>query len=249
MQQTFVRGISECWWWTQQDNVVPQSQYVIQNCFSWSRRFSWYQHFLGGGECQHLVSISLTYTYIDCVPNFCRPLYLKENQCDKCAEAIAVDRIPFESVGRNDFSLPVQQVAVQPQCSFIQGGDKGVWYSVTTSDDTCLTISTRGSDISQLDTVLAVYKGECGNLTCIAQNDDWRVCGTCEKSSVTLNPQSSGENYKVLVVGKSGSNGNFSLSVSVRLQHFHFDNFVDFQLTLGSRISMSSAINVPMPFS
>ncbi len=57
-----------------------------------------------------------------------------------------------------------------PSCSYYNGGD--VWFKVTAQSDTLIveTSSVSGSNIT--DTGLAIYTGDCNNLTEVACNDD-----------------------------------------------------------------------------
>jgi len=144
-------------------------------------------------------------------------MILKENECYRCAEAIDVSKIPFSSIGNNNISFPVESSAVQPECPFIQSDDRGVWYSVTSSSGHCLTMSTAGSEFD-FDTTLTAYKGDCQNLSCVGQNDNWKECESCRTSMITLNPHVSGLTYKLLVAGRSGETGNYSLSITVSIK-------------------------------
>jgi len=50
--------------------------------------------------------------------------------------------------------------------------DRGAWYNYTTDDNYHVTINTLVENFPVSDTRLNVYTGLCGNLTCIAGNDD-----------------------------------------------------------------------------
>ena len=85
----------------------------------------------------------------------------------------------------------------------------GVWYTVVgTGGD--LNVSTCGNE-TKFDTLMAVFEGNCGNLTCVAWNDD--SCGF--GSSITW-PTQVGVEYKVLVYGWTTIAGTFRLSVELR---------------------------------
>lgn len=83
----------------------------------------------------------------------------------------------------------------------------GVWYRVV-GTGTTITAQTCGG-ITDYDTKLHVYCGECDALTCVTGNDD--SCGL--SSSVSWCSQA-GATYYILVSGFSTAVGNFTLSVS-----------------------------------
>ena len=113
----------------------------------------------------------------------------------------------------------MESTAIQAECSFVEQGDRGVWYSVTSDSGSCITVSTEGSDY-EFDTALAVYEGGCKNLTCVGNNDNRKECTSCRASMVTLNPHTPGKTYKILVTGRSESIGNYSLGITVSTAPF-----------------------------
>jgi len=100
---------------------------------------------------------------------------------------------------------------VTPVCGSEQG--PGVWYKVVTNYiqyfngvsvtfDTCNTLT-------DFDTVLSVYGGSCGSLTCLASNDD-ACLGTSSQVTVTMN---SYETVYLLITGNSAT-GNYEITIT-----------------------------------
>ncbi|MCC6726461.1 MAG: T9SS type A sorting domain-containing protein, partial [Saprospiraceae bacterium] len=81
----------------------------------------------------------------------------------------------------------------------------GVWYSFT-GNGNIATVSTCGG--ASFNTILSVYTGSCGSLTCVNGNDDY--CGV--RSQVVF-PTVNGTTYYILVHGAAGATGTFTLSV------------------------------------
>jgi len=89
-----------------------------------------------------------------------------------------------------------------PTCDGVTVTSRGVWYTFTGSSR-IVNLNTCGSGY---DTKLSVYSGSCGNLTCVAANDDF--CGL--QSSVSFVPHQ-GVQYYVLVHGFGTATGSFTL--------------------------------------
>lgn len=86
----------------------------------------------------------------------------------------------------------------------------GVFYRFTGTGAT-VTVQTCGGT-TNFDTRLHVFTGTCGNLTCVATNDD--ACATA--SAVTFSSVN-GVGYWVFVSGFQGAQGNFTLAVSCQM--------------------------------
>lgn len=88
----------------------------------------------------------------------------------------------------------------------------GVWYTVTGTGN-AMTVSTC-SALTDYDTKLSVYCGDCDGLNCIAGNDDDFGCAfSTLQSSVSWCSQE-GATYYVLVHGFDINVGNFELTLS-----------------------------------
>jgi hypothetical protein len=117
-------------------------------------------------------------------------------------------------VGDTTFSVPDNSTGF---CGdFFEDNSPGVWYRlVGTGGD--ITLSTC-SPISNFDTQIAVFSGDCNNLICIDGNDD-ADGGLCDAIddllSVVTFPSVLGESYFIYVTGfDSFELGTFELSVS-----------------------------------
>ncbi len=80
----------------------------------------------------------------------------------------------------------------------------GVWYALVGEGDE-VTASLCGSDY---DTKLSVYTGSCGDLVCVAGNDDF--CGLQSQVGFVALP---GETYYILVHGFGGGTGDYNLTL------------------------------------
>jgi len=84
---------------------------------------------------------------------------------------------------------------------------KGVWYKITPTANSNITLAACGSTI---DTYLRVYSGSCGSLSCVASNDDG--CGL--QSQLTF-LGTAGTTYYILLSGfNAASFGAFTLSAT-----------------------------------
>ena len=81
----------------------------------------------------------------------------------------------------------------------------GVWYTLA-GDGSSVTLSLCGSSY---DTKLAVYAGACGDLGCVASNDDF--CGTSSELTFVAN---AGNTYYILVSGFSSAVGAFTMDIA-----------------------------------
>jgi hypothetical protein len=104
------------------------------------------------------------YSSSDSIQFFCPPAN------DDCSGAVALtlsqtcSPVTATNQGATDSGIP------DPGCGGYQGGD--VWFTVTAQSDTLVveTSSVSGSNVS--DTGMAIYSGDCSNLTLIECNDD-----------------------------------------------------------------------------
>ena len=118
----------------------------------------------------------------------------------------------FPEFGSNG-NVPISS---SPVCGNVPNGN-GVWYSFT-GNDQCVLLSTcdaSGGATTTFDTQLSVYSGTCGNLSCVAYNDNANdgsseTCDTDYPSTLFLFAEA-GTNYFVLVHGVNGETGNFIL--------------------------------------
>ena len=100
-------------------------------------------------------------------------------------------------------------LSLAPTCGSAVLTTEGLWYTfVGTGED--VTLST--CDQATYDSMISVFSGGCGNLTCAAGNDDGQGCGA-NTSKVTFFAIN-GEEYHVLVHGFEGSVGTFTLSMT-----------------------------------
>ena len=132
---------------------------------------------------------------------------------DDCSGAIAIDLVGNLETGSatgsasgNTGNASDDSEPENNACGSSSAG--GVWYSVTGNGQS-MTVSTCES---AYDTRLGVFSGDCGALTCVADNDD--SCGS--RSSITFDSED-GAQYLVLVHGWSSSSGAYQLDVSAVL--------------------------------
>jgi len=115
---------------------------------------------------------------------------------DLCSGAVVITSYPYTNAqstfNASSYGDPV------PDC--IDGFGNGVWYQFTPPVDGQLVVDTFGSDF---DTGLAVYTGDCGDLTEVACNDD-----TGGINSQVILPATAGVTYRFLVGGYSAHVGN-----------------------------------------
>lgn len=83
----------------------------------------------------------------------------------------------------------------------------GVWYVITPSYDTEITLDLSGSSF---DTKIFLYEGVCGELVCVGGDDDGGV-GT---QSLLTTEITAGTTYYVFVSGYNTAKGNYILTVS-----------------------------------
>ena len=100
-------------------------------------------------------------------------------------------------------------------CNPFRSTTKGVWYKIIGNGST-VNLSTCGEQ-TNFDTWLGVYKGSCGELTCVVENDDLEdpcIFGVvASKASEVSFKADSNVIYSILVGGVQLETGNFTLSV------------------------------------
>lgn len=92
-----------------------------------------------------------------------------------------------------------------PGCTTSASTAPGVWYRLL-GRGTPLNVSLCGSSF---DTKLFVYSGECGNLNCVAGNDN--ACGVQSELNFT---SVSGALYYIYVTGNNAQSGNYVLTIT-----------------------------------
>ena len=99
-----------------------------------------------------------------------------------------------------------------PTCG-LSAPRKGVWYTITGTGG-MITLTTC-SATSNFDTQIAVYSGACTALTCVIANDNDPTCTNYfnRLSRVSFN-STFGTVYRVMVSGKLGSAGTFTLAAT-----------------------------------
>lgn len=82
-----------------------------------------------------------------------------------------------------------------------------IWYSYTATENGTVALSLCNG--TNYDSYLAVFTGECGQLSCISTNDD-----ACAMQSALAFNAIAGNTYKIRVGGFASSQGSFTLSTS-----------------------------------
>src|SRR5690349_781888 len=84
---------------------------------------------------------------------------------DSCENATAIAALPFDDV----LAVDTATTTGDQRASCVPSAVAFVWYTFTPTDDGMLEAKTCDSNY---DTVLAVYSGDCGQLTPLGCNDD-----------------------------------------------------------------------------
>ncbi|QOJ15285.1 MAG: hypothetical protein HRU75_11865 [Planctomycetia bacterium] len=100
--------------------------------------------------------------------------------------------------------------AAAPQCAPLLSNGAGVWY-YTFGNGEIYTATTCG--LTNFDTQLSVYTGNCGALTCVVANDDNQGCDLNPFSSRVTWQTVPGQMYFIMVHGFSSAKGEFELRV------------------------------------
>ena len=99
-------------------------------------------------------------------------------------------------------------------CQFISVGLGGQqWFVLTPASTGPVTISTVDAT-TNYDSKLHVYTGICGNLQCVAANDDFDINASIYSSQITNVNLNEGTLYYIRVGGYQSDEGLFSLSIS-----------------------------------
>ena len=98
-------------------------------------------------------------------------------------------------------------VIEESECSLEPAPD--AWYTITTTRRARLTATLCGKDTPFLDTVLDLYSGSCGALTCVTNSDD-AECGIASQLTWDLVEAQ----YYLRVRGFAGQRGDFGLRVT-----------------------------------
>ena len=163
---------------------------------------------------------------------------------DDCVNVDYVFSVPATGLS---FTYTTTTATLETNVSIPCGGASeatgpGVWYRVQGNGQP-MTASTC-SEVTDFDTQISVFKGECGNLECVNGNNDAIGCGL--KSSVTWGSDLS-EDYTILVHGFNGEVGTFELQITSdvgRHEHDLCENAKEIDLDSQSNPESSSSFNL-----
>ena len=124
-------------------------------------------------------------------------------QNDECTGAIAVSEGTI--LGSN---AGATTSATTGSCG-LMGAD--VWYTYKPTCDGTAVVDTC---LSSIDTVLAVFEGDCAALTEIRCNDDEDLCGPGSVQSAVDFVVQAGQTYRIAVGGFLGDQGDFALTLT-----------------------------------
>lgn len=129
---------------------------------------------------------------------------------DVCAGAISI-MCGDTATGTNSWAT-VDDADVPGGCGAGNVAVAGVWFHFMSPQDTSVTLST--CSLADFDTRISVYDGTCGNLSCVAGNDDFSGCALFT-SQVTFGATANTD-YYVLVHGYPGNfpTGEFDMTVT-----------------------------------
>ncbi|MEN0003633.1 MAG: hypothetical protein AAF798_05805, partial [Bacteroidota bacterium] len=96
-------------------------------------------------------------------------------------------------------------------CVEPMGSAPGVWYVIEGNGD--IVVASTCSEITNFDTKIGVFAGNCANLECVTGNDD-RPCGPVETASRVFFQTEVGVNYYLYVTGFGEETGDFELSIN-----------------------------------
>lgn len=131
---------------------------------------------------------------------------------DDCADAIGV-AIPSSTAGDNSLaSAEPNSIASLPLCGTSVGAGPGMWYSLT-GNGSGITVTTCNA-VTDFDTKIVVWSGDCNALTCVGGNDDDFDCNFSGVSSTVTFCSDPGVEYRILVMGFGATSvGAFQLDV------------------------------------
>jgi hypothetical protein len=125
---------------------------------------------------------------------------------DSCEEPVLLEPNGESRFGRTATTLPQD---VDSLCGTTLG-NAGVWYQVQgTGNEMEASLC---SDFTDFDTIVSIFGGSCGNLFCLASNDD--DCGQDGYQSRVSWQSEPEETYSILIHGFNNDVGNFELEVS-----------------------------------
>ncbi len=119
---------------------------------------------------------------------------------------ICVNAIPVQCGSSYEGSTLGATVDAVPICNGVNAGAAGVWFLLP-GNNKIMTASL--CNVATYNTILQVYSGNCGSLTCVTANDDF--CAT--KSQVEWFAVT-GTDYYIFVNGAALATGNFHLDLS-----------------------------------
>jgi hypothetical protein len=142
---------------------------------------------------------------------------------DECISAFAVTAFPFTATGSTLFASPLNiggygggygggyygnqtySNGTDSGCFFLDPSSKSVWYLVE-GDGSCMTASV---DSRNFDPSVSVLRGtECDEFICVSGSENYYADAPSWQSEVD-------EMYYVVVGGRYGSVGDFSLTIEV----------------------------------
>ena len=176
-------------------------------------------------------------TFDNRVPNdFCSAAVDIELVADK-ADLKRVGRVE----GRTKGSIPDVESIKNASCGL---GDAGSWHRIT-GTGAVLQASTC-SNITDHETVLHVYSGECEQLTCIDSGGaDLALCENENASLVNFRTQV-GTDYYILVTSREGKAGNFELEVTEI--HSPYNNECSVGIVLEDDTILGSTVEATIDF-
>lgn len=152
-----------------------------------------------------------------------------------CREPVFVNTFPFSFSGSSDGAPVVDPNSGALSCflDLVNDETAGIWFKLI-GKGTCITASTAGSD---LNTILAVYEGDCDSLLCLTGNSE----ASPDMSSEVLFFAERDKRYRMLVGGAIfAGRGDFDLVISVRILHVLLGNGQLGSLAYLERLPISS---------
>jgi hypothetical protein len=133
-------------------------------------------------------------------------------QPSECLAAIAIEEFPF-SESQNVFALPILGSSIDAfACNLVSTVRWTGWYTFLGGTGGCFKATTVGSEF---DTIVGVYTGECGDLSCIGENDDIASIMSLQ-SEVEWFMESNTTYHLILQHYDIVPFGNYTLNISVR---------------------------------
>ena len=136
---------------------------------------------------------------------FSANLSMAQIENDDCGDAIMLSC--GESVTGNNDEASTEML---PSCGLVFPGQT-VWYTIMGTGGEITATTCNGT--TNFDSQIGVFSGSCGDLTCVAGNNNDVGCGNRRLSTVSFDSEA-GELYYIVVAGVSGAGGDYELSVS-----------------------------------